>query len=95
MHPGLLIPIGFIIFMIGMAMSGSEIVNQRPATKTPMLVIILSVLVMILGGILVKSSCDDEGRGQCGSLAPFPEAQVSAFSDSRMTLLMEDSWPRR
>ena len=94
MHPGLLIPIGFIIFMVGMAMSGAEIVNQRPATKTPVLIMILSALVMILGGILVESSCDD-GRGQCGSLSPFPEAQVSALSDSQMTLLMEDSWPRR
>ena len=81
--------------MVGMAMSGSEIVNQRPATKTPTLIMIFSALVMILGGILVQSSCDDEGRGQCGSLAPFPEAQVSAFSDSRTTFLMEDSWPRR
>jgi hypothetical protein len=72
---GLVLAAGFVIFMIGMAVAGSNLSNQREGSKVPTFIIVVSVIVMITGGLLV-APC--EGGDCAGGEVPDYEAAPTA-----------------
>ena len=60
---GLVLAVGFIIFLVGMAWAGSNITSQREGSKGPMLIMVVSVVVMVMGGLLVAPSEDGDFAG--------------------------------